>query len=248
MLRINLMQVNSTFSYLKIFKCFELNLSGLFMLTYCFCLGSAFNGTGDARNLNESINYVGQDLRSPVIDPRYVQYLQGNSDYGVASRGEPFEVRNYLSSSCRELDGFQKAYLEALLVQEKQQHELQLLGKSGGLNHGYCGSQSYRVGKPCPGHPLANSVLPSVGTGSFHNEQNSHFTSMMRSSMGGSGPWHLDIGSNMEGRFISSLLDEFKTNKTRSFELSDITDHIVEFRCLFDSNFDVYSNFYSYID
>ncbi|KAF3967579.1 hypothetical protein CMV_008432 [Castanea mollissima] len=62
----------------------------------------------------------------------------------------------------------------------------------------------------------------------FQNEQFSHFTSMMRSSMGGSiGPWLSD--GNMEGRFASTLLDEFKTNKTRSFELSDIIDHVVEF-------------------
>ncbi|KAL5801764.1 hypothetical protein ACOSQ3_033396 [Xanthoceras sorbifolium] len=194
--------------------------------------GSAFNGNGDGQNLNEFVNHVGQDLRSPVMDPRYVQYLQGTSDYAtcaVANMSEPFEVRNYFSSSRGELDGFQKAYLEALLAQQKQQHELQLLGKSGGMSHGYYGSQSYRVGMPYPGHPLENSVFPSVGTGSFQNEQNSHFNSMMRSSMGGSGPLHLDIGSNMEGRYTSSLLDEFKTNKTRSFQLSDIADHVVEF-------------------
>ncbi|KAI9156996.1 hypothetical protein LWI28_015235 [Acer negundo] len=169
---------------------------------------AAFNGNGDGQNLNELVNRAGLSLRSPVMDPRY-QYLQGTSDYatcGVASMSEPPEVRNYFSSSRGELDGFQKAYLEELLAQQKQQLELQLLG-----------------------HPLANSVLPSVGTGSFQNERNSHFTSMMRSSMGGLGPWGLDIGSNVEGRYMSSLLDEFKTNKTRSFELSDIADHVVDF-------------------
>ncbi|KAK2634057.1 hypothetical protein Ddye_028849 [Dipteronia dyeriana] len=197
-----------------------------------FDAGSAFNGNEDGQNFNELVNRAGLNLRSPVMDPRYVQYLQGTSDYatcGVASLSEPPEVRNYFSSSRGELDGFQKAYLEALLAQQKQQHELQLLGKSGGLNHGYYGSQSYRVGLPYPGHPLENSILPSVGTGSFQNEQNSHFTSMMRSSMGGPGPWGLDIGSKVEERYTSSLLDEFKTNKTRSFELSDIADHVVDF-------------------
>lgn len=193
-----------------------------------FSLGPGRNVIGDAHNLNELANHVGQDLRSPVMDPLYVQYLQNNSDYDVTNMGEPFDVRNYFSSSRGELDGFQKAYLQALLVQQKQ-HELQLLGKSGGLNHGYCGNQSYRVGMPY--HPLANSVLTSVGNGNFHNERNLHFsTSMMRNSIGGSGPWHLDIGNNMEGRFPSSLLDEFKTNKTRSFELLDIAGHVVEFR------------------
>ncbi|CAL1387030.1 unnamed protein product [Linum trigynum] len=64
----------------------------------------------------------------------------------------------------------------------------------------------------------------------LHNERVAHFASMMRSSMGGSiGSWHSDIGGNGERRYGSSLLDEFKSNKTRSFELLDIVGHVVEF-------------------
>lgn len=49
--------------------------------------------------------------------------------------------------------------------------------------------------------------------------------------MGGSGgSWPADIGNNMEARFATSLLDEFKNKKTRPFELSDIVDHVVQFR------------------
>lgn len=131
------------------------------------------------------------------------------------------------------MEGLQKAYLEALLAQQKEQLELSLLGKSGGFNHEYYGNPSHRLGTPYSGNLMENSVLHSVGSGNsmFHNERISHFNSMMRSSMKESvASWHSDIGNNLEGRFLSSLLDEFKNNKTKSFELSDIVDHVVEFR------------------
>lgn len=197
-------------------------------------LDTALNGSLEGRSLNRSGNRVGLDLHSPVVDPRFVQYLQRNSDYATltaASLSDPSSVRNYLGTSHADLLGFHKAYLEALLAQQKQQHELPLLSKSGGLN-GYYGNPSYGLGMPYPGNPMASSVLPSVGSGSqmFQNERNSRFNSMMRSSIGGSvGSWHSDIGTNMEGRFASSFLEEFKNNKTSSFELSDIVDHVVEF-------------------
>lgn len=179
-------------------------------------------------------NQVGPDPHSPAMDPRFIQYLQRTSDYvthAVASPSDPSRGRSYFGTSHGGLEGAQQAYLEALLAKQKQQYELSHLGKSGGFNHGYYGNPSYGFGMPYPGNPMVNSVLPSVGSGSpgFQNEQFSHFTSMMRSSMGGSiGPWLSD--GNMEGRFASTLLDEFKTNKIRSFELSDIIDHVVEFR------------------
>jgi pumilio RNA-binding family len=128
---------------------------------------------------------------------------------------------------------FRKHTLRHCLLKQKQQYELPHLGKSGGFNHGYYGNPSYGFGMPYPGNPMADSVLPSIGSESplFQNDRISNFTSMMRNTVGGSiGPWHSDISSNMEGRFASTLLDEFKTNKTRSFELSDIVDYVVEFR------------------
>ncbi|KAJ4720751.1 putative Pumilio [Melia azedarach] len=188
-------------------------------------------GIEDAQNLNGLVNHVGLDFHSPVMDPRYMQYLQGTSDYptrGAGGATDPYEVRDYFGTPLGDLDRLHKAQLEVLLAQQKQ-HELQLLGKSGGLNPGYYGTQSYRLGMPYSGNPFPNSVLPSVGSGSFSPERNSRFTSMMRSSMGGPTVWPLDAGNNMEGRLTSTLLDEFKTNKTRSFELSDIVDHVVEF-------------------
>uniref|UniRef100_A0A2N9HLQ6 PUM-HD domain-containing protein n=1 Tax=Fagus sylvatica TaxID=28930 RepID=A0A2N9HLQ6_FAGSY len=196
-------------------------------------IDAALTAPGDGQLLNRPRNQVGPDLHSPAIDPRFMQYLQRTSDYvthAVASPSDPSQGRNYFGTPQGDLEGVQKAYLEALLAKQKQQYELPHLGKSGGFNHGYYGNPSYGFGMPYPGNPIANSVLPSVGSESplFQNGQISHFTSMMRNTVGGSiGPWHSD--GNMEGRFASTLLDEFKTNKTRSFELSDIVDYVVEF-------------------
>lgn len=195
--------------------------------------GPALSGSGDGQSLSRSGNWVGSDLHS-YMEPHGVHYMQGTSDYATrtaASQGDPSSVRNFIGTSHGDLLGLQKAYLETLLAQQKQQYELPLLGKSGGLNQGYYGNSLYGLGMAYPGNPMANSALPSVGSGNpmFQNDQISCLTSMMRSSMGGPiTSWHTDT-SNMEGRFASTLLEEFKNNKTRSFELSDIVDHVIEF-------------------
>ncbi|XP_059456798.1 pumilio homolog 4 isoform X2 [Corylus avellana] len=167
------------------------------------------------------------------MDPGFIQYFR-SSDYAThaVASPSPSQGRNYFGTSHGDLEGVQKAYLEALLAQKNQQYELPHLGKSGGFNHGYYGNPSYGFGMPYPGNAMADSILPSIGSGTpvFHNDRISNFTSMMRSSMGGSiGSWHSDISSSMEGRFASTLLDEFKNNKTRSFELPDIVGNVVEF-------------------
>ncbi|PON41716.1 Coatomer beta subunit [Trema orientale] len=197
-------------------------------------LETAFTSSQNGQILNSLGNKVGPDLLSQVIDPRYLQFLQSTSDYSaqaVTSLGDPSLVKSQFATSRADLEGLQKAYLEALLAQQKEQLELSLLAKSGGLSQANYGTASYRLGTPYLGSPMANSVLPSVGSGSpmFQNERISRFNSM-KNSMGGSvNPWNSDIGNTVEGRFISSLLDEFKNNKTKAFELPDIVDHVVEF-------------------
>jgi pumilio RNA-binding family len=53
---------------------------------------------------------------------------------------------------------------------------------------------------------------------------------VVRNTAGGSmGSWNSENGL-MDNGYGSSLLEEFKTNKTRSFELLDIVGHVVEFR------------------
>ncbi|XVF75575.1 hypothetical protein PTKIN_Ptkin13bG0198000 [Pterospermum kingtungense] len=189
--------------------------------------GSSLAGSGNRQSLNRAGNQ-GSDLLSPLIDPRYIQYLQRASQYGTHALGSPDSLLagNYVDILHGDLDGLQKAYIEAILAQQKQQYELPLLGKVGGMNQGYYGYPSYGLGMPYAGNPLENSVLPSIGSGSIQNDRNAHFNSMMRNS---TGAWNSDISNNVDGRYVSSLLNEFKNNKTRSFELLDIVDHVVEF-------------------
>ncbi|KAK7268264.1 hypothetical protein RIF29_20960 [Crotalaria pallida] len=198
-------------------------------------LETALRGRRDGQVFNALGNQLGSDLLSPTLDPRFMQSLQRNSNYsvhGMSSSGDPSQMRNFSDTSHGDLEGLREAYIEMLLAQQKQQYELPLLSKSGLLNNGFLGSQQYGLGMPYSGKQIANSSLPSLGSGNplFENQRMSHINTMMRSSMGGSGgSWHADIGNNMEGKFAASLLDEFKNNKARPFELSDIVDHVVQF-------------------
>lgn len=199
-------------------------------------------GRRDGQNLDALGNQVGPEFNSATLDPRFIQRLQQSSDYSMqvmSSSGDPLQMRNFSDASRGDLEGLRKAYLETLLSQQKQQYELPLLSKSGLLSNGFYGSQPYGLGMPYSGKQIANSSLPSLGSGNqlLENERISRLNSMMRSSMGGSGSsWHADIGNNMEARFASSLLDEFKNNKAKPFELSDIIEHVVQFRYEFCSS------------
>jgi pumilio RNA-binding family len=44
------------------------------------------------------------------------------------------------------------------------------------------------------------------------------------------GGWNADPSGYMNDNFPSSLLDEFKSNKARSFDLAEIVGNVVEFR------------------
>lgn len=191
----------------------------------------ALRNQGDGQSLDALGNQVGPDIHSATVDPCIIQHLQQGSDYSALGLGNPSQLRNFAGVSHGDLEGLQKAYLETLLSQQMQQYELPLLAKSGLLNYGFYGSQPCGLGMPYSGKHIANTY-PSLGSGNslFENGRISHFDSMMKSSMGGSiGSRHNDIGNGKEGRSVSSLLDEFK-NKARSFELSDIVDHVVQFR------------------
>ncbi|KAI4334550.1 hypothetical protein L6164_019229 [Bauhinia variegata] len=191
----------------------------------------------DAHSLGRMGNQIGGGaLQAPFVDPMYLQYLR-TPEYAaqLAALNDPSVDRNFLGNSYMSLLELQKAYLGALLSPQKSQYNVPLGGKSGGSNHhGYYGNPAYGVGLSYPGSPMANSVLSGspVGSGSpiSHNEQNMRFASGMRNLAGGvMGPWHLDAGCNMDESFASSLLEEFKSNKTKCFELSEIAGHVVEF-------------------
>ncbi|KAJ4832652.1 Pumilio 3, partial [Turnera subulata] len=180
---------------------------------------------------------AGSARQTPFVDPMYLQYLR-SAEYPaaqLAALNDPSVGRSYLGNSYMNALELQKAYIGALLSPQKSQYGLQLGGKSGSSNHHeYFGNPAFGVGMSYPGSPLASSVIPNspVGPGSplRHGEMNMRFPSGMRNSTGGiMGPWHLGAGFNMDESFGSSLLEEFKSNKTKCLELSEIAGHVVEF-------------------
>ncbi|KAI3931705.1 hypothetical protein MKW92_050438 [Papaver armeniacum] len=190
-------------------------------------------GAAEFQNLNRMGNQAaGSGLQMPGVDPLYVQYLRA-AEY-AATLNDPSMDRNYVGNSYVDLLGLQKAYLGALLSPQKSQFALPFLGKSASLNHGYYGNPAYGLGVSYPGSPLASPVLPNSpgGPGSpmRHNDRSMRFPSGIRNLAGGMmGSWHSEAGGNADESFASTLLEEFKSNKTRSFELSEIAGHVVEF-------------------
>ncbi|KAE8693087.1 Pumilio-like protein 3 [Hibiscus syriacus] len=196
------------------------------------------NAASESHNLGRVGSQIaGNAVQASFVDPMCLQYLR-TSDYTtaqLAALNDPSMDRNFLGSSYMNLLELQKAYLGALLSPQKYQYGVPLGAKSASSNlHGFYGSPTFGAGMSYPGSPLASPVIPNslVGPGSpiRHSDLSMHFPSGMRNLAGAvMGPCHMDVGYNMDERFASSLLDEFKSNKTRSFELSDISGHVVEF-------------------
>ncbi|KAK6234890.1 hypothetical protein SCA6_010227 [Theobroma cacao] len=196
------------------------------------------NAASESHNLGRVGSQIaGNALQAPFVDPMYLQYLR-TSDYAaaqLAALNDPSMDRNFLGNSYMNLLELQKAYLGALLSPQKSQYGVPLGAKSGSSNlHGFYGNPTFGAGMSYPGSPLASPVIPNspVGPGSpiRHTDLNMRFPSGMRNLAGGViGPWHLDAGCNMDESFASSLLEEFKSNKTKCFELSEIAGHVVEF-------------------
>ncbi|KAE9620477.1 putative armadillo-like helical, nucleic acid binding NABP, pumilio, RNA binding protein [Lupinus albus] len=176
---------------------------------------------------------VGSGLQSPFVDPMYLQYLRTSEYAGwLGALNDPSSVdRNYLGNSY--MLELQKAHLGSLPSPQKSQYNVPLGGKPGSSNHyGYYGNLAYGVGLSYPGSPMANSAVSTSPAGSGspirHNEPNTRFASGMRNLAGAMGPWHVD-SRTMDESFASSLLGEFKNNKTKCFDLSEIAGHVVEF-------------------
>ncbi|KAJ3668958.1 hypothetical protein LUZ60_010908 [Juncus effusus] len=166
------------------------------------------------------------DFNRVGSDPLYAQYLKAQYMTG--------------QSSYTDLTAIQKAYLESLLQPQKQ-YGVPLMSKNMGglnnlnlnlnLNQGYnYGSPSY--GSPSYGgisYPVSPVASPLGGSGSplRIGERSLRFPFGLRNLSGG--VWHNDLTGGMNGSFPSSLLEEFKSNKTRCFELAEIAGHVVEF-------------------
>ncbi|KAH7838659.1 hypothetical protein Vadar_029570 [Vaccinium darrowii] len=164
--------------------------------------------------------------QAPLVDPMYLQYLR-TAEY-AAALNDPSMDRNYIGDSYTDL--LHKAYMGSLLSPHKSQYVVPTGTKPVGSNHHrYYGNPAYGVGFSYPGSPLASPVGP--GSPMRHGELNMRVPSMMK-NLGGTviGPsWHLQAGYNMDDAFSSSLLEEFKSNKAKCFELSEIAGHVVDF-------------------
>ncbi|XP_059660783.1 pumilio homolog 2-like isoform X2 [Cornus florida] len=192
----------------------------------------------ETQNLSRIGNQMaGSALQAPFADPMYLQYLR-TAEYAAAQFGalnDPSVDMNYLGNSYMDL--LQKAYLGTLLSPQKSQYGVPLGTQSSvSNNHGYYGTPSYGVSLSYPGSPLVSPVIPNppAGPGSpmRHGELNMRFPSGMRNLAGGvmgMGSWQLEAGYNVDDSFAPSLLEEFKSNKTKCFELSEIAGHVVEF-------------------
>ncbi|XP_057782858.1 pumilio homolog 2-like isoform X2 [Salvia miltiorrhiza] len=193
--------------------------------------GSNIGAAAAEQSLGRLGNQVpGSALQAPFVDPLYLQYLR-TAEYAaqVAALNDPSVDRNYMGNSYMDL--LQKAYLGNLLSPQKSQYGAPLGGKTGVSSpHGYYGNPAFGIGLSYPGSPLASPVIPnSGGPGSpmRHGDFNVRFPGGLRNVSGSViGPWHLD---NMDNTFASSLLEEFKSNKAKCFELSEIAGHVVEF-------------------
>ncbi|XP_061363708.1 pumilio homolog 2-like [Gastrolobium bilobum] len=171
----------------------------------------------------------------PLMDPLYIQYLRSGEVAAaqIAALNESPINRECPNNSFTELLGLQKAYVESLLAPQKSPFAVPYLGKSASLNHNSYVNPSYGLGMSYPGSPLAGSLFTNSlhGPGSPMNqsERNVHLSGMRNVAGGFMGAWPSDTVGNLDENFASSLLDEFKSNKTKCFELSEIAGHVVEF-------------------
>ncbi|WOL16563.1 hypothetical protein Cni_G25350 [Canna indica] len=171
-------------------------------------------------------------LQTPFNDPLYLQYLKV-AEYTTqvaANTSDPLMDSSYMGNSYSDLLGIQNSYMESLLQSQKPYGFS--LGKSGSLNHNFYGSPTFGIGLSFPGSPLAGQLDSPIGPGSplRLGERSMHFPYNMRNFNGGNmASWNFSPSHNMGEHFPSSLLDEFKNNKTRCFELAEIAGHVVEF-------------------
>jgi pumilio RNA-binding family len=181
--------------------------------------GGTVSSRQNLAGMSNMLNYsgIGSPTASPSlqtpIDPAYIQYLAQLA----ATCDDPLMDRVHLGNSYMDLLGPQKANLGPLLQSQKQ--------------YGYYGNLGFNLGYG--GSPLTSPVLPSspIAPGSplRHGDRNMRFPSGMRNFGSSFGSWNSGMGGKMDANLMPSLLEEFKSNKSKSYELSEIAGHVVEF-------------------
>uniref|UniRef100_A0A453Q3C6 PUM-HD domain-containing protein n=1 Tax=Aegilops tauschii subsp. strangulata TaxID=200361 RepID=A0A453Q3C6_AEGTS len=191
---------------------------------------SMLNNHGEYANLLS--NQRGTGYQVQPMDAVYAPYLQANpnSPLGAAGSMSPFRGSNFSGSGHMDNAAYQKAYLASLLAQQKLQYGMPYMGKSGGLSPTLYGSeQAYGMDMAYLSSPTSSHFIPSPQGHARQGDRLTRIPSMARSTTGGAmGSWSSENGL-VDNAYESTLLEEFKTNKTRSFELLDIVGHVVEF-------------------
>ncbi|KAI4983113.1 hypothetical protein ZWY2020_023605 [Hordeum vulgare] len=190
-------------------------------------LNNHLNTDGEYANLLSN-QQGGTGYQVQPMDTVYAPYLQANpnSPLGAAGSMSPFRGSNFSGSGHMDSAAYQKAYLASLLAQQKLQYGIPYLGKSGGLSPTLYGSeQAYGMDMAYLPSPTSSHFIPSPQGHARQGDRLTRIPSMARSTTGG---WSSENGV-IDNGYGSSLLEEFKTNKTRSFELLDIVGHVVEF-------------------
>ncbi|XP_022847039.1 pumilio homolog 2-like isoform X2 [Olea europaea var. sylvestris] len=167
---------------------------------------------------------------SAMAVPGMDSMMLGGSNLGaVAYEQNLSRMGNQMSTNMLQAPLVDPLYLQYMnAASQKSQYGVNLGSKNSYSSpHGYYGNPAFGVGLSYPGSPLANPALPNspMGPGSpmGHGEFNMRYPGGMRNIAGGV------MRPYMENTFASSLLEEFKSNKTKFFELSDIAGHVVEF-------------------
>lgn len=197
--------------------------------------GGTSGGNIDLQNLYRLSGQMGAGIQMPIMDPISMQQLQRTAEYAArmaTGLNDHSISRNYMGGSYLDFLELQKAYLTALLAQQQSQYGVPYLGKGGNASPGCYVSPSFGFAMPYPGSPIGSPVLPgspmaSTSSPIRHNERNPRYSSGSKSSSVGG--WQSENGGDIEERYGSSLLEEFKNNKNRCFELSDIAGHVFEF-------------------
>jgi pumilio RNA-binding family len=175
-------------------------------------------------------NQGGSSFQGQPTETMYTQYLQANPDSPMGATGSisPFH-RSFAGSG--HLDSHQKAYLGSLMSQQERQYGIPFIGKPGALNPNiYCNDPAFGMGMTYLSSRTSSPFIPSPQGYVRQGERLTRVPFVARNTAGGSmGSWNAE-NSLMDTGYGSSLLEEFKTNKTRSFELLDIVGQVVEFR------------------
>ncbi|KAJ7547820.1 hypothetical protein O6H91_08G105300 [Diphasiastrum complanatum] len=199
----------------------------------------------DIQQLLKYPGHAGLTFPSPAPDPLYYQYMQRAAEnlYVAAASTDFSSIRTYIGGATVENIDPHKAQAGTLgysTEQKSSQHRrsgaggIPITNKTAPVASAYYGSP-HGVSFVLPncnspvGSPVLSGTLSNIAL--RRDDRALHLPSGPgRSSGGVHAGWQSPRSSDGNDLLrASSLLEEFKNNKTRRFELSDISGHVVEF-------------------